>query len=500
MPGTAIYRSLAAAIFLFVACNKQVQTTRSDAAFFGGSDLIVFRVHLAHSEIKVALDLLDSGVDPSLSCASDLPHGICGDKPDEQGCSDLRAVEGSESLRRGAVALLSDESLREELGRALDETRFEVVASLPNGGRHNDAIAPIGRTDQAILYSGPVLQNRTSLVAVVAHEHFHVIGLTDDIHDELTAAGTCLFNLARNGRPEDGEDGGGATPAGMGDITPLRDYTGTYDLDLSNRLHVMRIAQNADGTLAGEISGIPGVVGSATLSGKARRTTATSETDEIEFTWNHGTGFASAFSGRANGTSIVGTANGTPPPTWTAMLTTSLYVETFVGNGINLATFAGWTQPGMGGGNRDFKVVLGELVKGPLSSFTSVFVNTISRTDGKVSAFVVSPPNVDDSIGLLARYLSNGDFYYGALTVQSDGSVKPELWKNEGGSLMKFASGIRLTTTSGLLELEVRGTNLILSLDGSELLNRTDNHISGAGGFGIRANHLTGLNTFRISQ
>ena len=107
-------------------------------------------------------------------------------------------------------------------------------------------------------------------------------------------------------------------------------------------------------------------------------------------------------------------------------------------------------------------------------------VNGISAADVSVEAFV-NPAFAGNNAGIVARYSGPGDqnMYLGTL-VPSSAGFTGQIWKNVNGAWSRVGiSGP--TTSSGTLRLDVIGSSLTLSLNGTAIVSAQDSSITTAG-------------------
>ena len=168
--------------------------------------------------------------------------------------------------------------------------------------------------------------------------------------------------------------------------------------------------------------------------------------------------------------------------TVTPLTATLPFTDNF--NRANSAFISGyWTKR-----NGDFQVQGNALVpRGGASSWSVATLNGVSAADVSVEALVNLAAAGNDA-GVIARYSGPGDrsMYMGTL-VRTSAGVTGQIWKNVNGAWSRVGlSGA--TASSGTLRLDVIGSSLTLSLNGTAIVSAKDSSITAAGAVGLRSN------------
>jgi len=110
----------------------------------------------------------------------------------------------------------------------------------------------------------------------------------------------------------------------------------------------------------------------------------------------------------------------------------------------------------------------------------------VSVADVRVRANVATRAGVGHAVGLVARYGGPGDanMYLGRLAHRPAGFVA-QIWRNIGG-VWQLLAARAAPKGSGLLQFDVVGSSLTLSLNGQVLLGVRDNAITRPGSVGMR--------------
>jgi len=106
--------------------------------------------------------------------------------------------------------------------------------------------------------------------------------------------------------------------------------------------------------------------------------------------------------------------------------------------------------------------------------------------DVHVRATVAARAVVGQAVGLVARYGGPGDtnMYLGRLVRRPTGFVA-QIWRNVGG-VWQLLAARAAPRGGGLLQFDVVGSSLTLSLNGRTLLGVHDNAITRPGSVGVR--------------
>src|SRR5262249_4980039 len=127
-------------------------------------------------------------------------------------------------------------------------------------------------------------------------------------------------------------------------------------------------------------------------------------------------------------------------------------------------------------------------------------LNGFSKADVTVQAHVSVGSSGVQEAGLVARYGSDGSYYWGVL-VGVNGAYDAEIYRftPAGGFTLLNNPPAKLTTGTGTLKFKVTGSTLELSLDGTVVASATDSALTKAGSVGVRGFGATTFDTFSVS-
>jgi hypothetical protein len=126
-----------------------------------------------------------------------------------------------------------------------------------------------------------------------------------------------------------------------------------------------------------------------------------------------------------------------------------------------------------------------------------ITLNGISQADVAVRADVQGVP-FNGSAGLLARYQTSGDTYWGGLD-NYGGAVWAEIWRRSGGAWSLLDSRPVSVAATGTLRFEVLGSSLKLYLNNSAVSIATDHGISAGGSVGLYGGQGVFFDNFQAS-
>jgi hypothetical protein len=150
----------------------------------------------------------------------------------------------------------------------------------------------------------------------------------------------------------------------------------------------------------------------------------------------------------------------------------------------------------------DFQVV-GNASTSRSPTVSLMTVNGISAADVSVQANISLAPSIASSglsvAGLVARYSGPGDSnMYVASLIRDSAGITGQIYRNVGGTWTRLAIG-NTTSTTGVLQFDVVGTSLTLSLNGTVIAAATDGVITAAGGVGLRCFGTSTVDSYAAS-
>ncbi|MGF1581413.1 MAG: tandem-95 repeat protein [Gemmataceae bacterium] len=140
--------------------------------------------------------------------------------------------------------------------------------------------------------------------------------------------------------------------------------------------------------------------------------------------------------------------------------------------------------------NQNYEVDAGQFVIFNEAALAQNSVNNLAvlRDFNEADTRVVADTtqNATGSVGLIARYADLFNYYWGGI-VNNEGVFTAEIWRNVNGNFLQLGQE-NIAEPTGMLEFEVAGDNLALTLDDVELLVATDSLLTtGTVGFSGRA-------------